>query len=135
MASGKMDYFSQKLDDQVLAGVAYAFPTSIDIGLYTATPSHTNGSGTEVSGGSYARLQETCNTTNFPSIASGQVITNNVTFAFVTSTASWGTVTGVEVFEHGNNNGLYFGDLTANQAVNTNNIFQFTAGNFSLTET
>ena len=48
------DYLEDKLLDHVLRGTSYTSPTTVYVGLYTTDPGDDN-SGTEVSGGSYAR--------------------------------------------------------------------------------
>jgi len=53
------NYLENKLVDQLFRGQAYSFPTTLYIGLLTSAPSDSS-SGTEVSGGSYARVAVTC---------------------------------------------------------------------------
>jgi len=48
------NYLENKVLDHVLRNVSYSSPTTVYVGLYTSDPTDA-GSGTEVSGGSYAR--------------------------------------------------------------------------------
>lgn len=54
-------------------------------------------SGTEVSGGSYARVQMT--TTNFNTAAASNAISNTQAISFPTATANWGDVIGFAVYD------------------------------------
>jgi hypothetical protein len=131
MATGFGVYYIQKLLNLQFGGTAYTF-IGVDLALCTTSGSAT-ALGTEVSGGSYARLSVPASTTTFPTISgSTTTINNNVTLSFVQSTGSWGTVTTVFVVEHALSNIIYFGDLVASQTVGTNNVFQFLANNFSV---
>ena len=70
-----------------------AKPTSLYVGLSTAACSDT-GFGTEVTGGSYARVTVTANSTNFPGpTANDGTITNGIAVTFPAPTANWGVVT------------------------------------------
>lgn len=134
MATGFGVYYIQKLLNLQFGGTAYTF-LGVDLALTTTSGSAT-ALGTEVSGGSYARLSVPASTTTFPTISGATTaINNNVTLTFVTSTGSWGTVTTVFVVEHALSNIIYFGDLVASQTVGTNNVFQFLANNFTVTLT
>ena len=53
-AGAMSDYLENKLTDHVFSGTAYTAPTTIYIALFTSACSD-SATGTEVSGGSYAR--------------------------------------------------------------------------------
>ncbi len=76
--------------------VAYTFPTILYV-LFMATPSD-SGAGTEVSGGSYARVAITSGTGTWGAASSGA---NGQTGAvtFTTATGTWGTVTQFGIFD------------------------------------
>ena len=52
--SAASDYLENKVLDHTLATTAYTAPSAVYVGLYTSSPGDDD-SGTEVSGGSYAR--------------------------------------------------------------------------------
>lgn len=59
------DYLANKIRDHVLRNVAYTSPTTVYLGLFTTATSEVGG-GTEVSGGSYARLAITFSAGTLP---------------------------------------------------------------------
>lgn len=70
--------------------------TSLWVGLFTATPNKSGG-GTEVTGGSYARVEMDSDVIFDPAANSETESTDVV--AFPTATASWGSVTAVGLFD------------------------------------
>ena len=93
--SGPMsNYLENEMIDywfQNTAGAAK--PATLYVGLSTAACSDT-GFGTEVSGGSYARVSVTANSTNFPGPTSNDgTVTNGAAVTFPAPTAPWGVVT------------------------------------------
>ena len=115
--SGKGDYLENKLLDEVLGGVGYTPAATVDVALYTTAPSDAGG-GTEVTGGSYARVSVTNNATNWPA-ASGGAKSNGTAIQFATPTANWGTIVAFAIFEGGTSNLLYWGLVTPNKTVNS----------------
>lgn len=111
--SGWSDYEENRILDFVLGN---GTPATLYPALFTAAPSDAGG-GTEVSGGSYARVAVTNNATNFPA-ATGGAKTNGADFTFPTATASWGTVTHVGLFDASSGGNLKaWAALAAPQAV------------------
>ena len=98
-----MSAFSDALEtsllDHLLRATAYV-PNSLELSLHTADPGE-SGIGSEVSGGSYARVPITNNTTNFPQCLTSGVPTklNGATFTFPTATIAWGTITHWALYE------------------------------------
>lgn len=122
------DYLENKLIDWLLRGQAYTPPATVYVGLATTTGSD-SASGTEVSGGSYARVSVTCNMTNFAgtqsagstSASSGTsgTTSNNGTITFPAPTANWGTVTDFMVFDApSGGNMLFRAPLTTPKTIN-----------------
>lgn len=137
MAGSKSAYLRNAILDATLSGVTYTSPTTVYIALSTAafSASSTGSSMTEVSGGSYARVAVTANTTNFPA-ASGGAKSNGTTFTFATATASWGTVTSFYVVDAtSGGNVLYGGDLTTPRSIGTGDTASFASGAITFTET
>lgn len=131
--AGKSDYLENKVLDHILGNTSYSPPGTIYFGLFTAAPSDAGG-GTEVTGGSYARVGKTNNTTNFPN-ASGGSKSNGTDVTFPTATASWGTVTHVGVFDASSaGNLLYWAPLTAPVTIPNGGSLLFSAGQLVFNE-
>lgn len=75
MAGSFSNFLEGSLLDHVFGSVDYTPPVTFYVALFTVTPSDSGG-GTEVSGGSYARVAMTNNPTNFPNASSGITITD-----------------------------------------------------------
>jgi hypothetical protein len=112
MAGSKSDYLELKVLDAVLNNTSLAVATPY-VALFTATPSDTGG-GTEVTGGSYARVNSA---SSWPAASSGSCA-NDVAIAFPSATANWGTVTQFGIFDASTSgNLLYWGDLTTSRSI------------------
>lgn len=122
------DYLENKLIDQIFRGQAFSFPATLHVGLFTANPSDTGG-GTEVTGGSYARVGVTASLANWAgtqsagsttaSSGTGGTTSNNSAITFPAPTANWGTITGFGIFDASSGgNLLFWGALTTNKTVN-----------------
>jgi hypothetical protein len=129
MAGNITDYLENALIDLIFRGQAISLPASIYVGLFTALPSDTGG-GTEVSGGSYARVAVTRSLANFAgtqsagstaaSSGTGGATSNNATITFPAPTAAWGTITGAAIFDAASGgNMLITLPLAASKAVNS----------------
>src|SRR4029450_6168442 len=101
-------------------------PTGIYVALYTAAPSDAGG-GTEVTGGSYARVQVGPSTTTWnatqggtagaPSGTGGQTA-NAADITFPAPTANWGVVTHFGIFDAVSaGNLLFWGALAARKTI------------------
>ena len=115
-----------KVLDHILSGTTYTPVATTFIALYTADPGETF-AGTEVSGGSYARVSYTNNITNWPAASGGSKSNANV-IDFGTATANWGTITHVTICSASSAGvGLFYGTLTASKTVNNGDGFKFLA--------
>lgn len=131
--AGKSEYLEDALLDHVFNATAFTSPTNVYVALFTAAPND-GGGGTEVSGGSYARVQKACNTTNFPS-ASGGAIANGTAITFPQATASWGVVTHFGIFDASTNgNLLYWGDLSASKTIDSGDTASIAIGDLDISE-
>lgn len=102
------DYLENKLIDQLYRGQAYTFPATLYFALLTAAPSDVGG-GTEVTGGSYARVAVTASLANFAgtqgagttAASSGTtgITSNNSVITFPAPTANWGVVTHMAIYD------------------------------------
>lgn len=92
MAGGVTRVGANRLLD-LLVGQNASAPATLYVGLATEAPTETTTGTTvsEPSGGAYARVSKTNNSTNF-SAASSSTKTNATDVDFPTPTASWGTV-------------------------------------------
>lgn len=133
--AGKSDYLENKVLDHILGGPDYARPATVYIAVYTVAPTADDGTGgTEVTGGAYARVAVTNNATNFPAAAAG-VKANGTVITFPTATAPWGTLVAFSVMDASTaGNMLFWGLLTANKIITTNDIAQFPVGSLVFTE-
>lgn len=138
-AGGISDYLANKLLDLAFNNTAYTSPSTY-IGLTTATisDSDTGSSITEVSGGSYARVQVNINGGSSPTwdLASSGVVDNTHDVSFTEATASWGTVTSMAICDASSaGNLLFYDNAVTDQAVNSGDTVRFTAGNLDITMT
>ncbi len=124
--AGFSDFLENELLDHVFRNSAYTQPTTVYVALYTATPSDSGG-GTEVSGGSYARVAVTFGA------ASGGAISNSAAVTFAQATANWGTVSHFGVFDASTNgNLLAWNALTTSKAVNNGDTAEFAVGELDI---
>jgi len=117
-----MGSFSNFLEDEILDHVfgaaAYTAPATVYVALYTVTPTDASASGTEVTGGSYARVAVTNNATNWPA-SSGGAKANGTAITFPAPTASWGTVVAFAIYDAATvGNELAWGALAVNKTIN-----------------
>jgi hypothetical protein len=113
-------------------GAAYTRPTTLYAGAFTSPQTSPTGGGTEVTGGSYARVAVTNNATNFPAASAGSK-SNGTTISWPAATASWGTVTDVALFDSvSGGNLIAFDTLTASRAISSGNTLRMTAGQLVL---
>lgn len=132
MAGSLSDFLENELLDHVFGGAAYSAPATLYVGLYTVAPTDAGG-GTEVTGGSYARVAVTANNTNFPA-ASGGAIANGTAITFPTATASWGTVVALGIFDASTSgNLLAWADLAVNKTVASGDTASFAIGDLDIT--
>ena len=125
MASYISNYLANKILNWLLNGAAYTPPSPLYLALFTTRPNPDGTGGTEVSGGSYARLSVTPNTTNFPTTTT-ELCANGVSLNFVTPTAGWGTVTSVAIMDNSTGgNMLFIGDLTAPVTIASSAVVTF----------
>jgi len=121
------NYLENAIVNGTLRATTYTAPTTIYVGLYTTDPTDAN-TGTEVSGGSYARVAVT-----FAAPSNGASITSaDVTFP--TATGTWGTVAYFGVLDALTaGNLLYHGVFAASKSITTGDVLKITAGNLSIT--
>jgi hypothetical protein len=105
------DYLEVALLNATLNGVAFTAVNNPYVSLHTADPTDA-GTGTEVSGGSYAR-------------------TSDVTFP--TATATWGVVGWIGLWDAASGgNMLYHTALDTSKTIDSGDIFKITTGNLTV---
>ena len=147
MASGKSNYFSQSLRNEVLGAVAYAAPGNVYFGLWTTAAgtnmsAYVGNTAGEVTGGSYDRVTKANNVTNFATIAGMAAKVNSTAITWVTASANWNAAAVIPqlgVFD-GNaksaaDNLLLWGDFTTAKSVLLGDTAQINTGAFSYTDT
>jgi hypothetical protein len=126
--AGFTTFLQEELLDHIGGNGSYTAPNPY-VGLYTAAPSDAGG-GTEVSGGSYARVDANAKF----GAASGTGMSNDGAITFPTATASWGTVTHFGIFDASTaGNLLAWGALTVSKTVGSGDTASFAIGELDLT--
>ena len=121
------NYLENALINVTLRATSYTAPTTVYVALYTSDPTDAD-TGTEVSGGSYARTSVT-----FAAPSNG-VSTNSADVTFPTCTVAWGTVTHIGIRDALTaGNLLYHTPLDVSKTISAGDIFKITTGNLSVT--
>jgi hypothetical protein len=120
------NYLENKVMLHVFGGTSYTAPATLYVGLYTSDPGEDD-TGTEVSGGSYARQTAAFTIT-------GGAAANTAAIEFPTASASWGTVTYVGVRDASTGgNLLASGALTTSKTISSGDVFRIPAGDLDIT--
>jgi len=123
------NYLENALLNATLNGTTYTAPATVYVSLWTSDPTDA-GSGTEVTGGSYARTAVSFATA---SGTSGNVL-NDADVTFPTATASWGTVGWIGINDNSSGgNLLYHTALDTSKTIDSGDIFKISTGNLSVT--
>ena len=114
------DYAEVQLRGHIFRTLTFAKPTVLGVALYTAAPGEAGG-GTEVSGGSYARVDVPPLDANWSGASSTDGLTDNVAaITFPAPTANWGLITDFAILDATTaGNFLIYGTLTASKTVNS----------------
>lgn len=128
----KSNYLETEILEHIFKGIAIFTPlTNLYVALYTANPTDAD-SGTEVTGGSYARVAV--------AVGSGWTLTSNAVtnaaaIAFPQATADWGTIThfGLRSASSGGNL-LYHGALAVSKVIANGDTARFEAGELDVSE-
>jgi len=122
------DYLEVALLNATLNGTAFTAVNNPYVSLHTANPTDA-GTGTEVSGGSYARTASSFATA---SGTSGLVATD-ADITFPTATATWGAVGWIGLWDAASSgNMLYHTALDASKTIDSGDIFKITTGNLTV---
>ena len=120
-------YLENALINGTLRATSYTAPTTVYVGLYTSDPTDAN-TGTEVTGGSYARTSVT-----FGAPSDG-VSLNSAAVEFPQATGSWGTVGWIGLLDASTaGNLLYHTPLDISKTIASGDIFKIAIGSLSVT--
>lgn len=123
------DFLENALLNATLNGTTYTSPAAVYVGLFTSDPTDA-GSGTEVSGGSYARKAVTFGTA---SGTSGS-ISNDAAVEFDQATGDWGLVAYIGIHDAlTTGNLLYHTALDSSKQIDTGDIFKIAIGSLTVT--
>lgn len=138
------DFWENEILDHLFRARAYTAPTNLHVALFTAAPADAGG-GTEVTGGSYARVQVASGfanwlgtggeTTDVDSAGTGGATENRNAITFPAPTANWGQVTHFGIFDAATSgNLLLHGALTTPKTINDSDPApSFAAGDLDIT--
>ena len=126
------NHLETAIGDHLFRASTFSKPSAIYVALFTTAPNDDN-SGTEVSGGSYARV-EVAQQNNKWNASDGQY-TNNVDIEYPDPTANWGTVTHFGIFDASSGgNLLIWGILDRPKVINSGDAnAKFSAGTLNIT--
>ena len=121
------NFLENALINATLRNTTYTSVATVYVSLWTSNPGD-DASGTEVSGGSYARTAVT-----FGAPSNG-ASTNSADVTFPTATGSWGTVGWIGINDAATSgNLLYHTALDTAKAIDSGDIFKISTGNLSVT--
>jgi hypothetical protein len=130
--NAKTSYLETAVLNHVLRNTPFTSPSAVYVALFTS-PTGEDGSGTEVSGGGYARQAVTFGAP--VAGTAGRKVANTSDITFGPATAPWGTVTHVALFDAPTGgNMLYHGALEEPKTIGTNDRLIFPAGSLSIEE-
>jgi len=121
------NYSENLVINVLLRAASHTGAAAVYVGLYTSDPTDGN-TGTEVSGGSYARTAVV-----FGAPSNG-ISTNSSAVEFPQATSSWGTVGWVGVLDASTGGNLIcHSPLDVAKTIDTGDIFKIATGNLSIT--
>lgn len=120
------NFLEDALINATLRNTAYTSPSVVYVGLYTSDPTDAN-TGTEVSGGSYARTAVT-----FAAPTNGTALSSSVV-SFPQATTNLGTIGWIGILDAlTGGNLLYHTALDVAKPIDIGDIFQIAIGNLSV---
>jgi hypothetical protein len=120
------NYLENALLNATLRATTFTSPTNVYIGLYTSDPTDAN-TGTEVSGGSYARQLVT-----FAAPSNG-VVASNANVTFPQATGDWGVVGWIGILDASTSgNLLYHTALDSAKDIENGDIFNINTANLTV---
>lgn len=117
--SNASDYLEGQIRAHIFRTASFTKPTVLGIALFTVTPADAGG-GTEVSGGSYARVNVPPLDANWTAASATDGLTDNAAaITFPAPTGNWGVVVAFGIFDAtSGGNLLVWGPITPNKTIN-----------------
>jgi hypothetical protein len=137
------DFGENQIIDTIFRAQGTSLGANVFIGLSTAACSDLS-VGTEVAGGSYARVSVARSLANWAgtqsagsttaSTGTGGQTSNNITITFTTPTAGWGTVVSTFITDAASGNNIVVcTNLAVNKTINTGDTVSFSPGQLTYT--
>ena len=121
------NYLENALVNATLRNTSYTSPATVYVALFTTDPTDA-ASGTEVTGGSYARTSVA-----FAAPSNG-ASASSADCTFPTCTSTWGTVSHIGIFDASTSgNLLYHTPLDTSKLIETGDIFKIASGSLTVT--
>lgn len=133
--SNMSDYLEVQLRAHIFRTASFIKPTELHVSLHTADPAD-DASGTEVSGGSYARVQRDPLDANWTAASATAGLTDNAAaLTFPSPTANWGVVTHFGIWDAASGgNMLIHGALGTPKTINNGDAApSFATGDLDVT--
>lgn len=124
------NYLEAAILNAVFRNTPFTSPTTVYLALYTSDPTEAD-SGTEVTGGAYARRPVTFTVPT--QVNNKATISNSAEIQFAEATANWGTVTHVGLRSAATGgNLLYYGPVSNARSILANDQLRFKVGELIL---
>ena len=121
------NFLENALVNATLRNTTYTSPATVYVALFTTDPTDA-ASGTEVTGGSYARTSVA-----FAAPSNG-ASASSADCTFPTCTSTWGTVSHIGIFDASTSgNLLYHTPLDTSKTIETGDIFKIASGSLTVT--
>ncbi len=114
------DYLEGQIRAHIFRTASFTKPTVLAVALYTVTPTDVAGSGTEVTGGAYARVSVNPLDANWTAASATDGLTDNAAaITFPAPSANWGTVVAFAIHDAATaGNMLVWGPITPSKTIN-----------------
>ncbi len=121
------NFLENSLVNATLRNTTYTSPATVYVALFTTDPTDAN-TGTEVTGGSYARTSVA-----FAAPSNGAAA-SSADCTFPTCTSTWGTVSHIGIFDASTSgNLLYHTPLDTSKTIETGDIFKIASASLTVT--
>jgi hypothetical protein len=121
------NYLENALVNATLRNTSYTSPATVYVALFTTDPTDAN-TGTEVTGGAYARTSVA-----FAAPSNGAAA-SSADCTFPTCTSTWGTVSHIGIFDASTSgNLLYHTPLDTSKTIETGDIFKIASASLTVT--
>lgn len=130
------DIFEKKVLDHIFRNASLGLDaTNVWVGLFTVGPTDST-AGTEVTGGSYARVAVIRTGAGWNAATGALALTDNTgAVTFPAATASWGTVTHFAIHDAATvGNILYWADVAIAKLISSGDTAVFAAGAIDITQ-